>query len=398
VNQHLLERRLRSLEAPAEGAAGLQAWELVSAEFARREPVPPVRRPRVKGAGALVLAALCLAAIGISPAGADVVRWVGHRIDPAPGIRPARPLLTSLPGPGRVLVSSHAGLWVVGQNGLRRLLGPYRDAAWSPHGLFIAATRGNDLVAMDPAGHVHWSLPRVPRPSDAAWAPDGFRIAYLSGTDLRLVVGDGTDDHLFARHVGGAPPAWRPGAGHVLAYVADGGRVTVAGADLATLIWRSTPGPSPTALAWSPDGATLLAVEPRALRLFDARGRVTKTLALPRGVEAQSASFSPDGRAIALVRLHRASGVSDVRLLSGAGRLWHPRAGAPVTGRFGGVQWSPDGRWLLVGWRDANQWLFVRPSDPGSVVPVSNIARAFASGGGAAAAAFPSVGAWCCSG
>ena len=81
-----------------------------------------------------------------------------------------------------------------------------------------------------------------------------------------------------------------------------------------------------------------------------------------------------------------------MRLLSVTGRLWHPRTGAPVTGRFGGVQWSPDGRWLLLGWRDANQWLFVRSSDPGSVVPVSNVARAFAPGRGTATAGFPARG------
>jgi hypothetical protein len=55
------------------------------------------------------------------------------------------------------------------------------------------------------------------------------------------------------------------------------------------------------------------------------------------------------------------------------------------------VQWSPDGRWLLVAWRDANQWLFVHA---GHVVPVSNIAGAFASSG---RAAFPTLGGWCCS-
>ena len=28
-------------------------------------------------------------------------------------------------------------------------------------------------------------------------------------------------------------------------------------------------------------------------------------------------------------------------------------------GRFSGLAWSPDGRWLLAAWRDADQWVFI---------------------------------------
>src|SRR5437773_1348607 len=51
--------------------------------------------------------------------------------------------LLSLPAEGRVLVNSPAGAWVVRRNGSKRLLSGYLDAAWSPHGLYIAAASGN---------------------------------------------------------------------------------------------------------------------------------------------------------------------------------------------------------------------------------------------------------------
>jgi len=62
-----------------------------------------------------------------------------------------------------------------------------------------------------------------------------------------------------------------------------------------------------------------------------------------------------------------------------------------VSGAFSSLEWSPDGRWLLLAWPAADQWLFVSPA---RVLPVSGIARAFA--GGAGPAAFPSLGGWCC--
>jgi Tol biopolymer transport system component len=146
----------------------------------------------------------------------------------------------------------------------------------------------------------------------------------------------------------------------------------------------------PLQLAWSPDGRLLLVVERGRLRLFDSRGRTRKELDLPAGVVAQHAAFSPDGRTIALLREH--SGLSDVRLLSVRGHSWHERAGAPVSGAFSSLEWSPDGRWLLLAWPAADQWLFVSPS---RVLPVSGIARAFA--GGPGRASFPALGGWCCS-
>jgi dipeptidyl aminopeptidase/acylaminoacyl peptidase len=200
------------------------------------------------------------------------------------------------------------------------------------------------------------------------------------------VNGDGTGDHLLAAHVDYVAPAWRPGMAHVLAWVSGG--VTVADVDAGTSLARIS-GVNPLQLAWSPNGRRLVVVERGRLLLVDSRGHTRKELDLPAGAAAQHAAFSPDGRTIALLR--RRNGLSDVRLLSVRGHSWHERAGAPVSGAFSTVEWSPDGRWLLLAWPAADQWLFVSPD---RVLPVSGIGRAFASGPGWAF--FPSLAGWCC--
>ena len=43
-------------------------------------------------------------------------------------------------------------------------------------------------------------------------------------------------------------------------------------------------------------------------------------------------------------------------------------------GVFGDVAWSPNGRWLLLNWPSADQWLFV---SGGRVHAVGNIAQEF---------------------
>jgi hypothetical protein len=64
------------------------------------------------------------------------------------------------------------------------------------------------------------------------------------------------------------------------------------------------------------------------------------------------------------------------------------------SGRFQDLTWSPDGRWLLLGWRDADQWLFI-PAGHGRVHAVSNISRQF-DPGATGKAAFPRISGWCC--
>ncbi len=65
----------------------------------------------------------------------------------------------------------------------------------------------------------------------------------------------------------------------------------------------------------------------------------------------------------------------------------------PARGELTGPTWSPDGRWLLVGWPAADQWLFIQTGRPGRVVAFDNISEQF-DPGGTGVAAFPRVSGW----
>jgi hypothetical protein len=192
-------------EAPQEHAAEERAWSVVRAAYSQREPVAwPRRHARPLVAGAV--AAAVVAAV-LSPPGRSVV----HSLRKAVGVQHAQTELFSLPAPGRLLVSGPGGTWIVNQDGSRRRLGSYRDAAWSPHGLFVAATRKDELVALDPKGNVRWTLPRY-SPRFPAWTGTraDTRIAYLAGGKLHVVAGDGTGDHVVGP-AAAIPPVWLPG-------------------------------------------------------------------------------------------------------------------------------------------------------------------------------------------
>ena len=397
MTERTLERRLRTLEAPDEGDAALRALEIAAAEFERLDRAPARRRRPMRRGLVLVAAALCVAAVAISPAGAKVVRWVGDRFS-SPGVKHARPALVSLPAPGRLLVSSRDGTWIVNRDGSKRLLGPYRDAVWSPHGLFVAGVRDHSLVAVDPRGRLHWTVTRSPRPRLPSWSPgNGFRVAYLSGASLRVVAGDGTGDRPLAKRVQPVAPAWRPGAGYVLSYVVGRGHVRTVDAETRRSLWRSTALPYPPfALQWSSDGSQLLAVGTRSLALLDrTTGAVRKRLLPGSGMHFLDARLSPDGRNVALARYDDSAGRSDVVLLSAHARRWHVRHVFEGAGRFGAVRWSPDGRWLLLTWRDADQWLFLRSAAVRGLVAVRGIGRTFEPDR-RGPARFPSAGGWCC--
>jgi hypothetical protein len=347
--------------------------------FAERERVSwPRRHAR---ALALSAAAAALVAATVSPPGRAVLGSLRDAVG-REGVNRAQPALVSLPAPGRLLVGSAKGPWVVQADGSRRLLGPYRDAAWSPHGIYVAVTRRNQLLAVETQGAVHWALarPDVRHPRWTGTRTD-TRIAYLSGSRLHLVAGNGTSDVDLCGEPAAADvaPAWRPGSHRELAYVTTRGRVYVLDADRCALSWRSVPFPQPRLLAWSSDGSRLALVAGRTLVVF--AGQRPAVRALP-GVVA--AAFAP--------RTHELAVVQDGRLLLfDADRLAAPPrrifAGA---GRFGGVVWSPDGRWLLLSWPSADQWLFIRSSGVRRLLAYSHIAEQFDGG-------TPQVLGWCCS-
>lgn len=347
-----------------------RAWQVVRAAYGERIPTPRERRVL---APALALAAVVAVVAAVaSPPGRAVLDSIRETV----GVEKAEPALFSLPTQGRLLVESDAGPWVVQANGSKRRLGAWREASWSPFGRFVVVARRNELATMEPNGDVHWTLARhsVHLPRWGGTRRD-TRIAYLSGAELRVVAGDGKSDHRVARGPVTIAAAWRPGAAHVLAY-ASKGIVRVVDADRGTVLLRKPLVGRPIALGWVAD--RLLVLTETRLTLYDDSGG-RRLLRRGRFV---AASLAPRAQAVAVVRSDGATSAVDVFTRSGERRRVF--AGS---GRFGALAWSPDGRWLLVPWEDADQWVFVRVAGARRLAPVAGISRQFEGG-------FPRVGGW----
>jgi Tol biopolymer transport system component len=389
VNERHIRELFGNARALNEEGAEERSWSVVHAAFNDSDRVPVLSHLNRLRVAVAVLALAALAATALSPAGEAIGDWVRDVVKP--GRKPAERALVSLPAPGRLLVISDQGPWVVQNDGSKRLLGRYDDASWSPHGLFVVATSTSQVVAVEPDGHVRWSLGRAGPVRRARWSPDGFRIAYLDRQSLRMVAGDGTGDRALARSVAPTAPAWQPGTSHVLAFADWQGRVRVIRADSRRQLWRSPRGDIPLRLLWSADGRRLVALTGYGLREFDERGALIQDRRLPRGVRAEAGAFAPSGRGFALVRYSSRSGKSQVVLL----RPGTERRVFSGAGRFSAVSWSPNGRWLLLAWRDADQWLFIRSAAVRRVQAVSNISHQF-NPGARRKSVFPDLGGWCC--
>jgi hypothetical protein len=387
MNEDRLREALREAPVPAEEEARERARALVRAAY----PPPPTTPPRYRRRRALQLAvALGLIAALVSPAGAAIRHWVRDAVQV--GHEPSLPALTSLPAPGSLLVDSPRGPWVVRASGSKRLLGDYAQSAWSPHGLFVAVTSRHQLAAVDPEGNVHWTLSRLGPVRNPVWSPDGYRIAYMDGEELRVVAGDGTGDRPLARHVAPVAPAWQPGKLRRLAFLDVAGRVEVARADSGRSVFKVSPGPGTIGLAWSADGARLLVVRRSGLQVFDRQGRLLWRAQTLAGMRVRAGALAPDGKRVTAVLSTRSGVQSEVLLLGPGGEKRRLFAGL---GRFGDVVYSPDGRWLLVAWRSADQWLFLSPAHPRRIVAISDISRQF-DPGTTSPPPFPSVAGWCC--
>ena len=362
-----------SFEAPGEREACERVWGVVGAAFESREPVTWPRRHMRPLVAAAVAAAVVAAAL--SPPGRSVVRSLRKAV----GVENAQTELFSLPTGGQLLVTGRGGTWIVHADGSRRRLGAYRDAAWSPHGLFVAATRGNELAALDRKGDLRWTLAR-PSPRFPAWTGTrtDTRIAYVSRGALRVVAGDGTGDQLIGA---AAPvqPAWRPGRGHVVAY-STGRSALVYDVDRASIRLRTPPGEPPRKLAWSSDGRLLLVFTPHSTRVYDLRKRVVAEDDPSDATFDVDAAFVPGSHDVVAIRAE-GLGSSVFSLLNG-------RTLFRGTGAFRQLAFSPEGQWLLVTWPTANQWVFVHNGRPRKIVGASRISAQF---GG-----FPHVEGWCC--
>jgi hypothetical protein len=272
----------------------------------------------------VAIALAALAAAALSPPGRAVLDEVREVV----GVERSQPALFSLPAEGRLLVASDAGVWVVQQDGSKRLLGPYREASWSPFGRFVVAARANELAALEPDGDVRWTLAR-PGVRSPRWtgSETNTQIAYLDRTGVRVVGGDGRGDRLVAAGARG-PLAWRPGRSFVLAYSDRRGRRTLYDVTADKVLRRSS------------------ASETKRPQVLRYRGGSTEVVV---------------GRRVVF----------------------------RTPGRLEGVSRSPDGRWLLLGWPAADQWVFVRSNGRG-LRAVANVSEQFRS------RSFPRAERWCC--
>lgn len=391
-----LRRELQRIQAPDELDAQRRAWSLARTAFEAREPLSWERRNR-----GLLLAAAAAAAIlvaVISPPGRALVGSVRDAVtDEKVATRPA---LTSLPAPGPLLVNSKAGPWIVSFDGSKRRLGAWSEGSWSPNAEFVAVTRRREVAAVDPQGEVKWSIARTGRVRGARWSsevsPRDTRIAYLSRRSLRVVGGNGTGDKEVRRIVAPVPPAWRPEA-FELAFSTVDGRIELLDSETAKTVWRTVPGEVPRQLVWSEDGERLLALGDRSLRVLDSRGRKLWSIGLPVGPSGVVFTRENRNHNFVLVRYSPATGRSDLVLLSAEANPGEARFLYSAPGEFGSLAISPNGKWLLVGWMNADQWLFVRLA-AAKVQAVSNISQQFGveTEGKPIEKAFPESVSWCC--
>jgi hypothetical protein len=387
VKERELRKRLLTDPVPGELEARERVWPTVQAAWETRERVSWAER-RARPILALAAAAVLVGAV-VSPPGRVAAGWLREQV--AAEEENGRPLVR-LPAPGRLLVVSPQGAWIVRANGSRRLLGAYEDASWSPNGLYVAVAGGRRLAAVEPDGSVRWSLSRPQQVSQPRWFPrTGFRVAYRSGDNLRVVVGNGMGDRLLARNVAPTAPAWRPGERHVLAYADADGLVRVVDVDTRQQLARMPVPDGVQKLLWTRDGRRLviLSGDGRIDVLLD--GQIRQSVGGGRLVN--DIALDPTSRRLAFTVYEPRSERS--RILLTPLEPGTPRQLTSVAGRLDELAWSPDGRWLLAAWSNADQWLFLRMPDVSRIVTVSNVSREF-DPGATGPGDFPRVAGWCC--
>jgi hypothetical protein len=365
---------LEGVRVPGADEARERALSVTLAAYAAREPLHR-RNPGRAWAAAAIAALACALAVA-SPPGRAVVDHVRQVV----GVEHSARALFSLPG-GRILATTQDGVWVVEHDGKKRLLPGYRAASWSPFGRFVVTARRNELAALEPDGDVRWTLarPNVRYPRWTGTTTD-TRIAYVDRTGIRVVAGDGTGDRLVAPAEAG-PLAWRPGARHVLAYV-SASEVRVQDTDTGRVLLRATRGVVLPVLAidWSSDGRRLLVLERQSLKVFGPRGQLVSRSTAALGTQNTDAAFQPGTHRVLVARMHRGQSTV-VDIASG-------RTVFSGTGAFHAIAFSPDGRWLAIEWRTADQWVFVRAGAHRTIRAVSEIAAQFRGP--------PRIDGWCC--
>jgi hypothetical protein len=425
-----LDRVLWDIAIPEPPEAEERGWQIVVAAFAERNSggeesrrselwgaMTPTtsegrsRRPFSRLALGLSLATL-LAALLLSPAGAAVRDWVDDAFT-ASAPRP-EPTLARIPGGGRLLVQTGIGPLVVQPDGSRHLLGDYEGASWSPHGLFVAAVKDRTLSALETDGTPRWSVTAAQRVAAPRWSPSGERIAYRSGFDLRVIAGDGSEDRLLAGSTAAGtppdagispayvPPAWSPTDEDALAYVTGAGRLRMVDSENGAVLAGAPALDRITWMDWADGGRKILEGSPEALRLRPvwpaghpsrpAPGKAHRLPVPPRATVVDAALAPQSPLVAASITYWRKHGTYSEVVVFRPGQ--RPRTLLSVPGSLGQVEWSPDGKRLLIAWPGANQWLFL-PLGRGTGRAIANISRAISPDG--RPHSFPRIEGWCCS-
>jgi hypothetical protein len=385
ATEERLRSRLREQPLPAEGEAAARSWPVVEAALAERGPA--LRPRRVVLRLALVVALLCVGLVAaLTPAGAEVGHWIEDRF--ADRGEQAGPAFAGLPAGGSVLTISRSGAYAIDADGGAQWLGAFAQAGWSPHGVHVVGVNGRRLTAVDATGIVKWTLARQHRVRHPSWSTGlGYAVAYLEGRTLRVVAGTGdpSTDRALRRGAAAVTPEWMPRSDQVLTYATARGAIETLDVASGRALWRAPSGVSgrPVALAWSRNGRRLVALSSQSVTVLDASGYVLRTIALPAA--GRELALQPSGRRAAVV----VGGAGSTRVLDVPLR----RASGPrqlFQGGVDGLAWLRDGRRLLLGWRDADEWLLLGPG--------GRVRRALhgVSDELGAAGGFPRVAGWCC--
>jgi WD40 repeat protein len=349
-----LERALREAPVPGEGQARERARRTVLAAHAA---APRRTRPRAAG----VIAAIVLAAAGagaLTRPGQAVGEWVQHQLEiakpakPKPAPAPKRQRGLDLPAPGRLLVASDRGLWIVTGDGARTRLGDWSSGSWSPHAKHIVVASGRTVAAIRPDGTLRWRREASRTVHDPRWSPNGYHVAYRAGSRMHVIWGNGIHDATLPGRAANAAPAWQPNQPRTLAWARADGTVIVQDAYTGLVIWRRQGGPV-RRLSWSADGTRLLIAGARHGAEYAIGGaaaqRSARRLRLRPGETLAAAAFAPTGKRLALAVTSR--GVTRITLRGGKAAL------AERAEPLRSLTWSPDGGWLVAGWNSGTAYL-----------------------------------------
>ena len=366
MSEDRVRQALKQAPVPDESGAAERAWALVERAYDSRESVRWTRRHRglVVALAATTLATAVLLVAVLTPPGQAVV----DRFRDAVGREPSQPALVELPAPGRLLVLSPEGAWVVKEDGSKRLLGAYEDASWSPRGLYVIATQGRQLVAVDPeSGEPRWSLSRTEPVSDPRWSGGGLdtRIAYRAGDTLHVVAGDGSPDAVVADGVAPLAPAWMPDS-HVLAYADAASDVHVVDTDSRRQLWRTGAVKGVRELAFF---GNRLAVSTGSRVLVLRRGKEHRSSGCRRAMSCSTRRCCPTAECSTRTTTPRADSTALFRsdcTVAGACRLMPDTRMFEGPGRISNLVTSPDLAWIAAGWPAADQFLFFKSAPAGS--------------------------------